>query len=391
MSLADLWIESREELEGKHVQQIIAFGGSGKLLDGRDASREFREFLSLVPSSLLWRYADDCLTTKFDGGGLALQDIINQVGRRLAFDVTDGVYRGSAGKVGFDGIWRSGEHGAIVVEVKTTDTYRIDLGTIAGYRRALIRDGTIREEGSSILIIVGREDTGDLEAQIRGSRHAWDIRLISVDALLRLMRLKEEVEDPLTVRKIHEVLAPQEFTKLDGVIDVVFAAAEDVREGAEPAEEEPGEAKPKFVPVQFHDDCIKRIQMHLKAILVKRSRATFTSPDSSLVVICAVSREHESAGTPSYWYAFHPHQKDTLAGAQEAYVAFGCGSERSVLLIPFEQFVPWLEGMHITQVPDRFYWHVRIYRENGRFILHRKKGCERVDLTKFLLKDEVRA
>ena len=32
---------------------------------------------------------------------------------------------------------------------------------------------------SSMLIVVGGEDTGDLEAQIRGSRYAWDIRLVS--------------------------------------------------------------------------------------------------------------------------------------------------------------------------------------------------------------------
>jgi hypothetical protein len=72
------------------------------------------------------------------------------------------------------------------VEVKTTDTYRIDLDTLAGYRRALIQGGSITEERASLLIVVGREDTGDLEAPIRGLWHAWDMRLISVDALMRL-------------------------------------------------------------------------------------------------------------------------------------------------------------------------------------------------------------
>ena len=47
---------------------------------------------------------------------------------------------------------------------------------------------------SSILIVVGRDDTGELEAQVRGSRHAWDIRLISADALVKLVNLKETVE-----------------------------------------------------------------------------------------------------------------------------------------------------------------------------------------------------
>ena len=62
---------------------------------------------------------------------------------------------------------------------------------IASYRRELIASAQLDEERSSILIVVGRQDTGDLEAHVRGSRHAWDVRLISVDALLRLMFLKE--------------------------------------------------------------------------------------------------------------------------------------------------------------------------------------------------------
>jgi hypothetical protein len=73
-----------------------------------------------------------------------------------------------------------------VAEVKTTDTYRIALDSIAGYRQKLLAAKTFSEP-SSILILVGRQDTGELEAQIRGSRHAWDIRLISVDALLKLV------------------------------------------------------------------------------------------------------------------------------------------------------------------------------------------------------------
>jgi hypothetical protein len=102
------------------------------------------------------------------------------------------------------------------VEVKTTDAYRIDLDTIANYRRALVRQGTLQEDTSSILIIVGRQDTGDLEAQIRGSRHAWDVRLISTDALRRLVSIKEEIEDPQTVRQISDLLIPWSIRRLMG-------------------------------------------------------------------------------------------------------------------------------------------------------------------------------
>jgi len=161
-----------------------------------------------------------------------------QAGRRLGFTVEDGRYRGQAGHIGYDGIWRFPDGHAVIIEVKTTDAYRIDLDTIAGYRRALIRQGSVQEQSSSMLIVVGREDTGDLEAQIRGSRHAWDMRLISVDSLMRLMVLKEEVEEPRTIRRIYDILIPREFTKLDSIVEIIFSTAEEVKHEEQPTEVE---------------------------------------------------------------------------------------------------------------------------------------------------------
>lgn len=391
MGLPELWLKSPEQLNGKQVQQIIAFAGSGKLRDDDSASKEFRQFLSMVPSAQLEQYAGECLTSKFDGNGLALQDVINEVGTRLGFAVTPGRYRGAAGRIGFDGLWRSPEGHALVVEVKTTDAYRMDLDTVANYRRSLIKSGELSEERSSILIVVGREDTGDLEAQIRGSRHAWDVRLISVDALLRLMKLKEDTEDPDTHLKIRGILAPLEFTKLDGIADFVFSAKQDVQqeEHEEPDRERVGvEAtgrKPKLVAVNFHEACVARIQFRLKHPLVRRSRTLFASPDDAVRVVVAVSREHDPTVTPNYWFALHPHQKQSLSEASEAYVAFGCGSPETILLVPFARFSEWLDGLWTTQREPEFYWHVVIYREDSRLVLRRKKGFERLDLTPYLL------
>jgi hypothetical protein len=66
-------------------------------------------------------------------------------------------------------------------------------------------------------------------------------------------------------------------------------------------------------------------------------------------VNCAVSEEHDPDTTPNYWFAFHPHQKETLQSVPKSYVAFGCGSSKRILLIPFLDFNPWLEGMWTTQ------------------------------------------
>jgi hypothetical protein len=341
MSLTDLWTGDRSQLEGKQIHQIITFAGDGKLRDGSTASQDFREFLGHIPSSLLTQYLNQCLSESFKDSGLALQDIVNEIGRRLGFQVTDGRYRGSVGYVGCDGIWRfpkghtvtrllcfafrpvntrrfwrqqcrklrgfsawtplyladesqiwtispgMGEpkynSRAVIVEVKTTDVYPIDLDKLAKYRRDLVTGGEISEDESSVLIVIGRQDrdTTGVEAQIRGSRHAWDIRLISVDALVRLMSLKEEVEDPQIIRRISEILIPREFTKLDEIIELVFSTAEDIKEeqpGEEPDETESHDkTNGAVVRVAFYDACLKHIEQRLKVSLIKRSRTIITA------------------------------------------------------------------------------------------------------------------
>jgi len=102
MSLTQLWQQSGDQLSNKRVQQIIAIAGEGKLRDGSVTSIEFREFLSQVFSDFLRRYSEECLKEPFSDSGFALQDIINQVGRRLGFVVTDGRYHGARGENGYD-------------------------------------------------------------------------------------------------------------------------------------------------------------------------------------------------------------------------------------------------------------------------------------------------
>ena len=75
--------------------------------------------------------------------------------------------------------------------------------------------------------------------------------------------------------------------------------------------------------------------------------------------------------------------------SQKAYVVFGCGSSKRVLLIPFADFDPWVAGMWKTEAEDRSYWHVVIYRKGDHYSLRRKKGEKSVDLTKYVVGDDV--
>jgi hypothetical protein len=390
MELQQLWQNNREVVETKHVRQIIGFFGQGKLQDESETSQEFREFLKQVPSEILRRYADECLTSKFDDSGFTLQDVVNQVGQRLGFQVEYGRYRGTISDVGHDGLWRFPDGHNVVVEVKTTDKFA-SVSRIANYRKKLIVSKAVDEDRSSILIVVGREDTGDLEAQIRGSRHAWDIRLISVDALLRLLSLKEAVDDPKTIQRICAILIPREFTRVDEIIDVVFSAAEEAKseetlvEVDDEIEYVENQLPQATRPESFHDTCIEFFSLNKKIILTKRSRTTYMSPDNNIKVVCLVSKAHVRQNNIWYWFGFHPHQKEFLESSLECFLVLGCESKSRVLVIPFADLKKWLDDLWTTELDDRMYWHIRLQQQGTKLLLNRRKGIGVLDITPYLL------
>ena len=176
MPLLPIFRSNPDQIYALRVQQVLALCGDGKLRDHSPCSGEFREYLAQAPSEKLIEYLENCLQSTFENSGFVLQDLVNELGRRLDHKVENGLYQGRSNAVGFDGLWYAPNGHALVIEVKTTDAYRINLDTLAKYRDDLIRSNKI-EPKSSILVIVGRQDTGDLEAQVRGSKHAWDLRL----------------------------------------------------------------------------------------------------------------------------------------------------------------------------------------------------------------------
>lgn len=238
MPLLDIWGTNPLQIGKYNIQQIVAMAGDGDLRDDSDCSKELRAYLAQTDIPHLASYVDRCLSTAFPKNGAVLQDLVNELGRRLDYTVINGRYAGVPGKIGFDGVWKTTGGQALVVEVKTTDAYRVPLDTLAGYRMKLIEQGAITEK-SSMLLVVGRQDTGELEAQIRGSRHAWDMRLISVESLVKLAELKQETDDPETVVQIRTILEPFEYTKLDRLVEIMFTTAKDV--SSSPESEEPSE------------------------------------------------------------------------------------------------------------------------------------------------------
>jgi len=317
MALLKLWNSDPGAIGELSIEQILATAGDGNLKDETACSAEIRKYIAEISTTKLSNYVDHCLSSSFNKSGFVLQDLINELGRRLDYSVTNGRYQGVVNTVGFDGLWLSPEGHGIVVEVKTTDAYRINLETLATYRQKLLAAGKLPEQ-SSILIVVGRDDTGELEAQVRGSRQAWDIRLISTDALQKLVQLKESSGDLETGRKIRTLLTPLEYTRLDELVDAMFTTATDIESASDltVADEEnhEGEAdKPadetKGYKFQFTDGLIisdKRARMieaigkRTKAKLIQKSRALFWDAAHDIRAVATISKRHERS--PSYRY-----------------------------------------------------------------------------------------
>jgi hypothetical protein len=367
------------------------------LRDGNATSQELRDWLAAIPLERLKGCVEECLAQSFEDGPLALQDAANELGARLGFKISRGRYRGVKGEVGNDGLWQATDGFSLLVEVKTTDAYRINLDTIAGYRDDLVRSGKIDSQQSSILIAVGRQETGDLEAQIRGSQHAWDIRLISLEALLRLAEVKEELSDWDTSNKINLLLRPVEYTRLDGIVELLFAAKKDLETPAAVAP--PIEAKqPHFAPTvtateleKARDAAVLRIGGKLNCTFVRRGRALRVSSDGAKRLVCLASQRYEGpAGSGNYWFGFTPAQRTFLSEAGQGWVALVCANSGRSYLIDWDRFMKWLPDF-LTTPPapgdddDIRHWHVYFNDYGSRVELIKSGGGLLIDLVQFVV------
>jgi hypothetical protein len=148
----------------KRLDQLIAFAGNGKLTDGGSTCLELRELLSAAPTTLLDLLKEEALQLRYEGFGFVLQDLINEVGKRLGFTVQSGRYRGRSGEDGHDGVWRSRDGHLLLVETKTSSSHRIELRRLAEGRQRFISENCLNAELVSTLIAIAEEDTAELEA-----------------------------------------------------------------------------------------------------------------------------------------------------------------------------------------------------------------------------------
>jgi hypothetical protein len=272
--------------------------------------------------------------------------------------------------VGFDGIWRYKDLPDLIIEAKTTDYITISLDKLADYKERLVSEGKV-QRNASILIVVGREDTGALEAQVRGSRYAWDMRLISVERLIKLVQIKEKSDDPATIQQIRQLLQPFEYTKIDKIIDVIFTTAVDVenQDGAqqeitaEDEEHEPGKqirTDPELLNTK-RQQAVDAFSTVKGKELVKSSRTLFWSPDKQLRICCAVSKRYQTKGDyQPYWYAYHPKWDQFLSEGKDSFFILSCMDRDEAFAVPYSWIQKNKKNLNMTERGERSYWHVPV-------------------------------
>ena len=365
------------QVDALSIEQVVALCGTGKLTDNSETAQELRDYLQIAESENLFKYLEACLRAGFDKSGVVLQDIINELGRRLDYIVENGLYQGRSNAIGHDGLWTAPNGHVIVVEVKTTDAYRINLDTISGYREQLIRSGKIGDD-SSVLLVVGRQDTGDLEAQVRGSKHAWTFRIISADALAKLVRLKQNAE-LASVSKIHDLLVPFEYTRLDKIIEIAFTVAEDAtnaveseradldhvivspdkeRDAVASQDRRPYSPTPAEVVAHIRGRIISALTPKY-APFIKKSRALYWTADKSVRLAITISKEYEKGG--DFWYGYHPDWDRFLKEGSVGLFVLGCVGRDEAFAIPFEWIHNRLNRLNITEREGGSHYHIQLF------------------------------
>lgn len=248
--LINAWNAEQNEFK-MSMKQVVSLAGDGSL-ENEESIEELREFFSLLDLKTMGRLLKDCLSKEkkqvFDSRGFALQDLINEMGRRLGYKVENGLYRGKKNEVGQDGLWILNDEHYIIMESKTSDDYSIEIEKLIGYRDKLKAEGRIPSSNkkTSILIVYGSDRKSAFKNAVKGSDYSSIIRLISADALFRLVELSEQ-NDVSVMKQIHSLLRPEDYHVLDNLIELVFPQTKEERIITTPSKKEEvcGEASNK--------------------------------------------------------------------------------------------------------------------------------------------------
>ena len=230
------------------------------------------------------------------------------------------------------------------------------------------------------------------------------MRLISADALIKLVQLKENAEGSETGQKIRSLLVPREYTRLDEMIDVMFTTAKDVERVVEAIETEKEQAVeavngPDKIKGAWEftdsralqakrDEVITALSRHQGTPLIKKSRALYWSPDHATRAAFTISKRYARQGGPHYWYGYPPQWDEFLREGERGYLVLGCMDRDHAFVIPTTVLYPLLKDLNTTRNEDgTYYWHIQLAEApSGAVLLIVPKQKNSLSLSEYSLK-----
>lgn len=206
-------------------------GLAGPLEDGSRASEQFRENLLQEASEDDLR---DLMKEALEGTetyhNRALQDIVNNIGERIGFEVDYGHYQGAQNRIGYDGLWHTNDlysdETSIVVETKKTTAYTIDLDRQpGGYMDSVVKEKGISDSNVYGLIVVGNENLKNIVNAIRGSQYREQIRVVSCSRLFELLKIRNNPS--IRPDQAAELLLPMETIDIGSLIQLITDVVRD--------------------------------------------------------------------------------------------------------------------------------------------------------------------
>ncbi len=368
MQLNELFEKSKETIKSMEIERLVAIaGGPKRLKDNTETQRDIRDFFLKIEPEKLEEYSNDCINASFENSGFVLQDIVNEIGRRLNFRVENGLYRGNIKQVGFDGVWHLPNYD-YVIEVKTTSTFSIGLETIDKYRQELIKQEKI-SSNSSTLFVVGRKDTLSLEQQIRGSKFSDSMRIIGLESLIKLMKIFTNSFSQDVEYKIQEILKPEEYTRVDNIVDIVFSTSLDKSLSDDINTENNNEEDKDGIKKTSNRELIKLKRLEIaeafsktkKANLLLRKTALFSNFDNSIKAAISISKRYEESN--EYWFSYYEPMRQFLS-VNESFMIFGLLDKNYAFVIPKKKMEELKTYLNTTPERDnkKQYWHI-IFQE----------------------------
>ncbi len=369
------------------------------------SSEQFQSYLAnqLITPSKLYEYVDSSLTGHISCAGYVVRDIANELGSRLGFAVDRGTGSLPSAAPSYDGVWFHRDSMAIAVDLCIGPRKPNDIRNLLELHKESVSK---RKAGKpmSMLFVVGRDNTGQLENIVRNLDCAKYVRIASLDHLAKMMMLLEASASNRYGDRLRALLVPDDKVRIDSIIDLAaeapgFEKLKQSRENITEVRNKDSQAASDASTRRKGGDVLSGSSAAIRAgvvlafnkkyaaqlIKASGSQAFYTDDHYDRGVCVLISRLGPGSSSGGvYWFGYTDTHNKLLQRCKRGYVAFACAGKRNagVYVIPHQEFTRLLQ--HVIRAVNRPMWHIHLLPLHGQMYL-KLRGHKTQNLEKYRL------